>query len=133
MNSLLTKKGLNNAKTIDINESNSDSSNSDYHVDADGVYSSDSTIETDNIKTHVHQQLAENGESQNSGTNSKDVFVQCTSEQLGSIDYLLHEKNVDKAGQLRVLDKFGIVSFAELSEKQADSVIKKLNSLESTE
>jgi hypothetical protein len=133
MKSLLTKKGLNNATTNNINENNSTTVDANYTIDADGVYNKNNDITSQNIKGDAHQILVENGESKAGDANTKDDFVSCTQEQLVSIDFLISEKKVDKAGQLKCLDYFNVTSFGELTYKQAEAVVKKLNAMEQPE
>jgi len=133
MQSLLTKKGLNNATTLNVNEVNGTVIDTDYTVDVDGVYSKNYDAPAQNIKGNACSGMVENGESEGSDSDSQDVFVPCTEEQLESITLLISEKKVDKAGQLKCLDHFNVTRFGDLSEKQAKAVIKKLNAMEQPE
>jgi len=74
--------------------------------------------------------LVGDGEQENSGNDSKDEYVPCTAEQLESIDFLIDEKKVDKACQLKCLDHFHVTEFRELNYNQAEKVINKLNKMD---
>lgn len=131
MNSLLTKKGFNNnaQKTIDVEIVNHTPNT--YSHDEDGVLLDDDRIDSVQPgKAANGQSMAQDGEQENGLHDSKDELMQCTAEQLESIGFLISEKNVDKAGQLKCLDHFNVTSFAELDYKQAEAVIRKLNKME---
>ena len=134
MSSLLTKKGINNnaKNTIDSQSSNnsidsSDSTDSSLAVDSNN---SNSNVEVQNIKGNRVEQVAEAGESKDCFANQKSEPGSCTDQQLEVISCLIHEKSVDKTGELRCLDHFYVSKFSELSEIQAQAVIKKLDSME---
>jgi hypothetical protein len=133
MNNLLTKKGLNNAgKTINSENYNN---NTDANIfDSDGVvFNADFNLAQSNSKSNVHQELAEAGEQENSIADKKNGAGKCSEEQLESINFLVGIKKVDKSGQLKCLDHFGMTDFSELTYAQAESVIKKLNSMDEPE
>lgn len=131
MNALLNKKGFKNAKKpIDL-QVNSNNANPIPH-DEDGILLDENSISSIQTgKREASSTMAENGESENSVNDSQDEFMPCSQEQLESINFLIHEKNVDKTGQLKCLDHFNVTSFAELNYSQAEKVIKKLNKMES--
>ena len=55
---------------------------------------------------------------------SQNVAAKCSEEQLDVISCSIHEKGFDEARKLKALKHFGVSSFAELSEEQADEMIK---------
>lgn len=130
MNSLLTKKGFNNdKKAIDV-QVNSHIINPLPH-DEDGVLLDENRHDSSPpVYANTVSEMAQDGESENSIDDSQDEFVPCSAEQLESIGFLIHEKNVDKAKQLKCLDHFHVTTFGELTYKQAQAVIKKLQKME---
>ncbi len=130
MHSLLTKKGLNNAQASINAETVCDVSNSVTVIPSDAIVSTHYDTQGTTAQTTTHSVLAQDGESKNSLDDKENAHSPCTQEQLESISFLNHEKSVDKAGQLKFLDHFGVSEFNQLTEKQANAVIKKLNSLE---
>jgi phage recombination protein Bet len=131
INSLLTKKGFNNNANKTINVTTNSHSVNTYSVDGDGVLLDENkNVSPPPIARESYSEMVEDGKSENSSDGAKDEFMPCTSEQLESISLLIHEKQVDKAGQLKCLDHFHVTDFSELSERQASAVIKKLSTME---
>lgn len=130
MSSLLTKKGFNNAKKNTDGKSDNHSPNT-FSYDEDGVLlDEDRNDSAQAVNATNGQQVAGNGEQENGSNDSQDELMPCSQEQLESIGFLISEKSVDKAGQLKCLDHFNVTSFGELSYKQAEAVIRKLNKME---
>lgn len=134
INSLLTKKGLNNNAKKPIDVSIHNHSNNTYSVDVDGVLlDEDSNLPPLAVKRESYESLVGDGEQENGNHDSKDEYVPCTAEQLESIDFLIDEKKVDKAGKLKCLDHFNVTEFRELNYNQAEKVINKLNKMDVSE
>lgn len=130
INSLLTKKGFNNAKKpIDVTVYGNN--NNTYSVDGDGVLlDKDKDVSIQTIQVEPYSKMVEDGEPENGDYDPENQHMPCSKEQLESIDFLVHEKQVDKAGQLKCLDHFHVNAFSELTFMQANKVINKLNKME---
>jgi hypothetical protein len=124
MQSLLTKKGLNNASKNMDKESNMHDSNASYTVDDDGVLHSNSDIELSNNQSSSREKLAEAGESQNISSDKTNVSGKCTKEQLESIEFKMELAGFDDKRRLKALKHFDVCTFPELSFDQAEELIK---------
>lgn len=124
MQSLLTKKGLNNASKNMDKESNMHDSNASYTVDDDGVFHSDSDTELSNTQSSSREKLVETGESQNISADKTNVSRKCTKEQLGDIEFKMELAGFDDKRRLKALKHFDVCTFPELSIGQAEELIK---------
>jgi hypothetical protein len=136
MNLLLSKKGTNNGpmepgETIQSNADSIHSTSNSHRVD-----DVPNTHSLSQIKTAYEECQRTNdaiigiGEPSANASGEAKGFGPITEEQLESIDFLLHEKQFDKARQLKALDYFNVQSFAQLSESQGEEMIKILNKVD---
>lgn len=130
-NDLLAKRGkTNEARNADI-ETNDNS----MHTVIDGVtgelLNKNGSSKQKAANANANDGLAGKSEKDNSTANAQDAYSKVTEQQLDVIDCLLHDKGLDKARQLKALDHFNVVSFADLSEMQGEEMIAILNKMES--
>ena len=124
MQSLLTKKGFNNAaKIIDTENYNHDSNTIDNAND-DRVFDANNDIKPSNTQSTSREELVKTGESQDSDTDKKDVSGRCSKEQLESIEFKMELAGFDDKRRFKALKHFDVSTFPELSFDQAEELIK---------
>jgi hypothetical protein len=105
-----------------IDAPNSDNDNLQFNAD----FSASTTPGEGAVRPNMAKVRAQ----EDSAADEADEFVPCTKEQLDDIEFLKSDKCLDKTRQLKALDHFSVNSFAELTFKQAEEMIKILNKLE---
>lgn len=130
INLLLAKKGINN-ESKNANDAPNNHVNNSHAVDSNAVIlDADNGSSLSANETIEHAEMASNGESQSSDTNQENGDFKATQSQLESIEFLCHEKGLDKARKLKALDYFNVESFEELTENQANEMIAILGKME---
>lgn len=125
MQSLLTKKGFNNASTGTSTENISNDSNAvNMSTDID-LFHSDSNIEQADTRAAGRVPVAEAPESEIKNNDKTTAPNKCTKEQLENIEFKMQMSGeFDDARRLKALKHFGINTFPELTFEQAEELIK---------
>ncbi len=130
MNSLLAKKGINNAKN-DSNEQDNHHRSDPIVISPNGeLCNTNSISSSQDSEPDTRVEVAPDGESKNSVTDKENEDSVCSEKQLEYIELLIFEKSFDEVRRIKALKHFGVHSFAELSEEQANEMIKILNKLD---
>lgn len=125
MQSLLTKKGFNNASTVTSTENISNDSNAvNMSTDID-LFHSDSNIKQADTRPTGRVPVAEAPESEIKNNDKTTAPNKCTKEQLENIEFKMQMSGeFDDARRLKALKHFGINTFPELTFEQAEELIK---------
>lgn len=127
MKLLLDKKGLNHEYTKKTDDNHNDSSFIDNNVQ---LYTTGNSIKNDAEESTLCSGLVENGESKSCITMQETLDSSCTESQLDIIDCLLHEKSFDASRINKAFKHFEVKNFSELTENQANEMIKILECIE---
>lgn len=130
LNSLLQKKGFNNAQNTTIHADFSNSNHTDVNATDSGLWSTNSNPSPQATETEVCPELAKDGESKDCLTVTQNVDPKASEYQLESIDLLISERGLTPQRIQASLLHFKVKSFAEMSEEQANEMIKILNKMD---
>ena len=128
-NYLMSLKGqpTHEARTAQTNDN---PINSFVDVTTGEIHCPNPPIDAQTEEKEMRERMASVTKSNDSIESSKNEGQKVTAQQLDAIDCLLNEKGCDKTSQLKALDHFGLTSFTDLTEQQAELMIRKLNKME---
>lgn len=127
---LLAKKGLNNDSSSIHATTPSNNHNPTTSIIDVGLCNSNSNPSPQYVETEICAPMASDGESKDSITVTQNEACAINESQLESIALLFSDKGLDKARQLKAFAHFGVTSANELTQEQANEMIKILNRME---
>jgi phage recombination protein Bet len=130
LQSLLQKKGLDNAQNSTVNADVNNIYYTDVNLADSGLCNTNSNPSPQASETEVRPGLAKDGESKDCLTDTQNVDFKATEYQLESIDLLLHERGFTSQRIYDALSHFKVKSFADMSQQQANEMIKILNKVD---
>jgi hypothetical protein len=120
MDSLLEKKGFNDANITTVNNDYADTSPVN---DAGNVHYANNLSAGSTVENRVPTQVDEDRTAQDSIADATHASMFCTEAQLEVIENMMTDLNFDHARKLKALHRFNVTDFKELSVDNADKMI----------